>query len=77
MSFTLEDLKLLMNENKEDMKNEIKQLKDELKENTKEVIKTEVQKAINPVVARQDVMEKKQEDLSAKVTQLTEQIMKV
>ena len=77
MAFTLEDLKQILKENREDMRNEIKQLKKELKENTTEVIKAEVKKAVGPVVARQDDMEKKQEDLSSKLSDLTEQIKKV
>ena len=77
MSFSLEDLKKILKENKEDMRHEIKQLKEELKENTTEVIKAEVEKAVMPMVAKHEEMEKKQEDLSSKVTSLAEQIRKV
>ena len=77
MSFTLEDLKEILKENKEDMRHEIKQLKEELKENTTKVIKTEVEKAVMPVVSRHSEMEKKQDDLTEKVTLLTEQMKKV
>ena len=77
MSFSLEDLKTILNDNKEDMKKEMNQMKSELKENTSEVIKLEVEKALGPVAARQDDMEKQHKVLTEKVSILTDQLNKL
>ena len=74
MSFTLEDLKTILNENKEDIKKEMHQMKNKLKENASEVTKLEVEKALGLLAARQDDMEKQQTVLSEKVNTLTNQM---
>ena len=77
ISFTLEDLKTILNDNKEDMKKEMHQMKNELKDNTSQVIKLEVEKVLGPVAARQDDMEKQQTVLTEKVNELTKQMTKL
>ena len=77
MLFTLEDLKTILNDNKEEMKKEMHQMKNELKDNTSQVIKLEVEKVMGPVTARQDDMEKQQTVLSEKVNELTKQMTKL